>query len=179
MNAAKVHQLDPAESFEKILEGSALKSSAEFVRGFTPPDYLIDGMIQRQFLYSLTGQTGAGKSAILLLIAASVATGRPIGGIEVEQGNVIYCAGENPDDIKMRWVAMSGTFGFNSGSIDVHFVDGAQAISKLPPMIEEEADRLGGVSLVIIDTSAAFFEGDDENSKSGNAQARKGDAAPD
>ena len=32
-------------------------TSEEFVEGFTPPDYLIDGFLQRQFIYALTGQT--------------------------------------------------------------------------------------------------------------------------
>jgi hypothetical protein len=45
-------------------------SSAQFVSGFVPPDYVIFGLLQRRFLYSLTGKTGAGKTAILLRIAA-------------------------------------------------------------------------------------------------------------
>src|SRR5205085_11309299 len=40
-----------------------IKSSGEFVAGFVPPDYLADGLIQEAFLYSLTGATGAGKTA--------------------------------------------------------------------------------------------------------------------
>ena len=45
-----------------------VKSSAEFVRGFVPPDYAIDGLIQRRFLYSLTAPTGHGKTAVALLV---------------------------------------------------------------------------------------------------------------
>src|SRR5690606_19470506 len=40
-------------------------SSGELVRGFTPPDYDIDGVVQARFFYSLTGMTGTGKTAVL------------------------------------------------------------------------------------------------------------------
>jgi hypothetical protein len=53
---------------------SLIKSSKEFVAGFVPPDYLVDGLLQEAFLYSLTGATGAGKTAITLRLAASVLT---------------------------------------------------------------------------------------------------------
>jgi hypothetical protein len=35
----------------------------EFLSKFEAPDYLVDGLLQRHFLYSLTGMTGAGKTA--------------------------------------------------------------------------------------------------------------------
>jgi hypothetical protein len=37
-----------------------------FLKGFIPPDYLIDGILQRRFIYSLTAPTGGGKTAIAL-----------------------------------------------------------------------------------------------------------------
>ena len=144
-----------------------LQSSAEFIRDFTPPDYLIDGFLQRRFLYSLTGKTGSGKTAIELLLAASIALGRPIGSKEVQQGSVLYFAGENPDDVRMRWIAMSQQMNFDIETVDVHFVPGVFSISGLADRVRREVEGLGGVSLVIIDTTAAYFEGDDENS---NAQ---------
>ena len=45
-------------------------SSREFVRGFKPPDYHVDGISQKGYLYSTTAMTGTGKTAVLLLIAA-------------------------------------------------------------------------------------------------------------
>ena len=52
-----------------------IKSSQQFVAGFVPPDYTVDGLMQEGFLYSLTGATGAGKTAITLRLATSVALG--------------------------------------------------------------------------------------------------------
>ena len=42
-------------------------SSKQFIANFVPPDYLIEGLLQRRFIYSFTGLTGAGKTAIGLL----------------------------------------------------------------------------------------------------------------
>ncbi len=50
-------------------------SSANFLAGFVPPDYLWDGILQRRFIYSMTGPTGCGKTAVALTIAAHVAMG--------------------------------------------------------------------------------------------------------
>ena len=53
---------------------------------------------------------------------------------------------------------------FDLETIEVYFVPGRFKISELIEKIRDEVAKLGGVSLLIIDTSAAYFEGDDENS---------------
>jgi hypothetical protein len=127
------------------------------------PDYLIDGIIQRRFLYSLTAPTGAGKTAIALLLSAHVAIGRPLGEHNVEKGRVIYFAGENPDDVRMRWLAMAQHMNFDVETVDVCFIPGTFSISELEPRIRQELDAIGGAALVVVDTSAAYFEGEEEN----------------
>jgi hypothetical protein len=144
--------------------GNLIQSSAQFVKGFIPPDYLIDGILQRRFLYSFTGKTGSGKTAIVLLFAASVALGRSIGPFEVTQGRVLYFAGENPDDVRMRWIAMAQQMDFDVDAIDVCFIPGRFKISALRPRILKEVQDTGDVVLVVVDTSAAYFEGDEANS---------------
>ena len=148
-------------------------SSGEFVRDFVPPDYLINGLLQRRFIYSFTGATGAGKTAIAHRIAAHVAMGCPIGDYEVEKGRVIYFAGENPDDQRMRWIALSESMGFDPNDIDVHFLVGTDiVIEKTTDRITAEVNKLGGVCLVIIDTSAAYFNcGEECKDENDNVQA--------
>jgi hypothetical protein len=145
-------------------------SSAAFIASYVAPDYLIEGLLQRQFFYSLTGKTGGGKTAVALLFAAFVALGRTMDGKEFVRGRVLYLAGENPVDIQQRWIAMSQQTDFDGDTIDVHFIPGVFSVSAMADCIAEQVAALGGVSLVIIDTSAAYFEGDDENS---NVQAGK------
>ena len=140
-----------------------LQTSSRFVSGFVPPDYLWDGVLQRRFCYSFTAQTGAGKTAVALLLAASAALGLVLGGRQVERGRVLYFAGENPDDVRMRWIAMAEHMSFDIDTIDVHFIPGVFSIDALGAKVRAEVERLGGVALVIVDTSAAYFPGDAEN----------------
>lgn len=141
-----------------------LIASGDFVRGFVPPDYLIDGIMQSGFLYSLTGQTGAGKTAVALLLAANTAIGEPFAGRETKQGRVFYFAGENPDDVTMRWIGLCHALRLDANDLDVHFIRGVFDIDEFLDHIRAEADRLGGVGLIVVDTTAAYFLGTDENS---------------
>jgi hypothetical protein len=142
-------------------------SSKQFVADFEPPDYLIDGVVMRRFLYSLTGRTGKGKTSIALLIAMCKALGRPLGDHRMEKGRVLYFAGENPDDVRMRWLAMSEHLKFDVDTIGVHFIAGTGSISSDIGAIDKRVRDLRGVDLVIIDTNAAYFEGDNENDNVG------------
>ena len=45
----------------------------------------------------------------------------------------------------------------------ISFIPGVFSISEMQDVIATEADGLGGVDLVIVDTSAAYFLGQDEN----------------
>jgi hypothetical protein len=139
-----------------------IQSSAEFIGSLVPPDYLIDGILQRRFLYSLTAQTGSGKTAISILIAAHVSQGRPLGNKEIARGRVLYFAGENPDDIRMRWLAQTQQLGLEPCDFDVGFVPGTFKLSEIAGRINQEVDD-SELSMVVIDTSAAYFEGDEEN----------------
>jgi hypothetical protein len=147
-----------------------IKSSGEFIASYTAPSYLIDGVLQQNRLYTITGKTGAGKTAVKLLVAYSAATGTLLSDRDVERCPVLYLSGENPDDVKARWLAMSDHMNFDPNKIDVFFVDGAVTISKCRERIEQEMRAIGLFGLVIVDTSAAFFEGADEND---NVQAGK------
>ncbi|MBI1622573.1 AAA family ATPase [Aquamicrobium zhengzhouense] len=139
-------------------------TSAEFVRGFTPPDYLIDGIIQSGFLYSITGQTGSGKTAVALLVASCLALGEPLADQEVKQGRILYFAGENPDDVRMRWIGLCHELAIDPADIDAHFVEGVFSISEFAERIERDVAALGGCAAIFVDTTAAYFPGMDENS---------------
>ncbi len=146
-----------------------IKRSADFVHGFVPPDYLVDGILQRRYFYSMTAATGAGKTAVAMLLTASVASGRSLGDIPVERGTVLYLAGENATDVQMRWLGITQELGLDPAQTDVHFLDATLDLSQNAERISHEVARKGiRPALVIVDTAAAYNSGDDENS---NAQA--------
>jgi hypothetical protein len=161
---AKAANDNEPQSAEVPRKPPLLISSGDFVRGFQPPDYLLDGIMQSGFLYSLTGQTGAGKTAVALLLAACVAQGVTFAGRETKSGRVFYFAGENPDDVAMRWIGLCEALGYDPDTLDVHFVRGVFDLVEFLDHIKGEAARLGGVGMIVVDTTAAYFLGTDENS---------------
>jgi hypothetical protein len=139
-------------------------SSEEFTRDFVPPDYSWDGVLLRGYAYSFTARTGDGKTAVMLALAAATARGRDFAGRQVTQGTVLYFAGENPDDVRLRWIAMAQHFNFDADNIDVHFVCGTFDIAReLELRIRQEVAAIGGVIMVMINTSPAYFKGENEN----------------
>lgn len=142
-------------------------SAAEFVAGFTPPKYLVDGMIQRGYLYSLTAKTGHGKTAVTMFLAQAVARGTKIRGYDVTQGSVLILAGENPDDVRARFLVLADKHGFDIAKAPIHFIAGIVDVEAELPRIRAEAAAIPNLMLVIVDTAAAYFKGDDANS---NAQ---------
>jgi AAA domain len=146
-----------------------LTSSADFIAGFVPPEYLIDGIVQRRYFYSMTAQTGVGKTTIAMRWMAHVATGRPIGDREVQQGNVLYLAGENPDDVRARWLVLSREMGIDPNTDKVTWIVGAKDLGAEAQRFVAESTKKGlSFAYVAVDTAAAYNVGDDENS---NTQA--------
>ena len=138
-------------------------SITDFLAGFVAPDYLLDGILQRQFIYSLTAQTGHGKTALALLIARLIGGSKSnaaLGKHAADKGRVVYFAGENPDDLRMRVIGDENLF--NDKDARISFIPGTFSIEAMRARIEAEVKQLGGVDLIIVDTSAAYFNGKDE-----------------
>ena len=142
-----------------------LQTSAEFVASLKPPDYLIKGVLQRRFLYSMTAPTGAGKTCVAMRVAAHVAFGLPLAGRRVKQGRLLFLAGENPDDVRMRWIKLAEEMGVDVNTDRIVWLGARLPLSNKATrkQIDAEIAALGEVALVVVDTSAAFFEGDEEN----------------
>jgi AAA domain/RepB DNA-primase from phage plasmid len=160
----KIDARAEAPSNETAQQSDIIKSSAEFTAGFVPPDFLVGGLLQRQFCYSFTAKTGNGKTAVMLLLAAHVALGRQIGERNVERGKVLYFSGENSVDVCMRWIAMGREMDFDVNNIGVFIIPNRLKISQMKERICAEVEnKMTEVALILVDTSAAYFEGNDEN----------------
>jgi hypothetical protein len=162
----------PPKQEEKVAEpaapvGGLVISAGEFIRGFTPPEYLIDGIMQRGYLYSLTARTGAGKTAMPCTLASASHAASRSPGKEVMPGSVLFLAGENPDDIRARFLVLADAVGFDPADIPIHFIAGVVDIAKSMPAIRAAAEAISDLVLVIVDTAAAYFVGDEPNN---NAQ---------
>lgn len=153
-------------------QGAALRilSTKDFMTGFVPPDYLIDGILQRRFVYSLTGQTAHAKTAIALLLVELIASANPntwLGSHRVKKGQCVYFVGENPDDVRMRLIGAASKRDDDAEDDRVFFIPGVLNLAHMHRHLHDEFAKLGGFDLVVVDTSAAYFLGQDENA---NAQ---------
>ena len=141
-------------------------TSAEFLAGYSPPAYLVDGIIQRGYLYSLTARTGHGKTAVALYMAQAIARGVAMHGCKVLPGTVLILAGENPDDVRARFFVLGKAYGFDPAASKIRWIAGIKHLPSHMPIIREEVDKIDDLVLVLIDTAAAYFPGTETNSNS-------------
>ncbi|MFO1125105.1 MAG: AAA family ATPase [Methylocystis sp.] len=141
------------------------KTAATFAGEYVPLAYTIEPFLRSSSLYALTARTGAGKTGFLVVAMLAVATGRAdILGREVTQGRVAYLACENPDDIRMRLMIAAYLLNIDLRSLGDNIVildrrEKPEAVhAALAKLAEEKPFRL-----IIVDTLAAFFDGDNIN----------------
>jgi hypothetical protein len=143
-----------------------IRDAAAFAGEYKPADFLVDGLLQTGFLYSMTAPTGTGKTAVALLLSQRVADGVPFAGREVQSGAVLYAAGENADELRQRFLALCDREKRQPNSFNIHFLTPRTSKGLLIGFaeIEEYARHVdGGVRCVVVDTAAAFFDGENEN----------------
>jgi hypothetical protein len=138
-------------------------SGRDFCKEYEPVDFLIDSIIEETRLYTLTAPTGTGKTAVSLLIAESVALGKSFAGNITKQAGVLILSGENPSDVRVRFMAMCDR--------NPELKDAPIYFTKDPFSIEDKLDEIydifkkhPDIKLVIVDTLQAFFDGEDSNS---------------
>lgn len=140
-----------------------LSSFSAYVGSFIAPDYLIDRILIKGRVYSLTAATGHLKTAWATYAALCVACGVPMAGLEVRQSKVLLLSGENDEDQKARTIATSQEFGLTPPDENFHVLSGSQGIGSLTPRIKDINEEHGPFGLIVTDTSIAYFGGEDEN----------------
>ena len=141
------------------------KTLAAFAAEYVPLDYTVEPIIRGGSLYTLTAKTGAGKTALMVVKALAIATGRrDLLSLDVAKGRVAYLTAENPDDTRMRFMIACYLLNIDFAEIADRVVildrrekpeDVAAGLMKLA---EQEP-----FALIQLDTLAAFFDGKDIN----------------
>jgi hypothetical protein len=136
----------------------------------TEPEFLVEGMVERNSLCLVFGKPASGKSFFAVDIGASVATGRAFQGLAVQQGDVVLIVGEGGRSIKRRFRAWAKHHNMNSDDIRVMVSRSAvnyrdeKAAEKLSSELDEAVENGLRPVLFIIDTLARNYGGGDENS---------------
>ncbi len=141
------------------------KSAAKFASEYVPLAYVVEPIIRSGSLYTLSAKTGGGKTALNIVTALAVATGRgDILAREVHQGRVAYLACENPDDIRMRLKIAAFMLNVDMDALGDAFL--ILDVRASPEGVHGALVQLAQkepFALIIVDTLAAFFDGDNIN----------------
>ncbi|WP_247181945.1 helicase RepA family protein [Escherichia coli] len=130
--------------------------------------YVIKGLIPAESLCSTYGASGSYKSFLAISWSCHVATGMAWGGRRVSKGAVIYIAGEGSMGVKRRVKAWEITH--DKVVTDLCIVN-APVFPASPDYVEQVIRTAGlvksrtgeNVRLIVIDTLARCFGGNDEN----------------
>lgn len=132
----------------------------------TPPQWLIENILEEESLIGLIGRSGSGKSFLAIDMACSIASGTLFHGRATTLGTVLYVASEGKRGLTTRVEAWCHKYGISSENLDLHI-----SKQKLPMHdnnavrdVLNEANLIGNVRLIIIDTLARSFGGHNENS---------------
>ena len=144
----------------------SFQSTSQWVNSWRKPDYSVFRMrARRAAVYTITGPAGSGKSSIAACLARMIALGEDLDGEPISKQRVLYMSGENSEDDKTRVAIDLFKRGMDPSDVDIDWIGGAFSLSnRMPELVSrmENANRPYGV--VIIDSSTAYFLGEDENS---------------
>ena len=134
-------------------------------RDLPPTEYVVEGLIEHRGMSSVIGDPGVGKSAVVLDMAAHIATGRPWHGRRTIQCPVAYIAGEGVRGASSRLKAWERAHGENLDR-KMFIVEEALMIGGAVENWAYIAEQCvaHGVGLIIFDTLARMTTGLDENS---------------
>lgn len=144
----------------------------DVIKNFKPTDWLINGYFQQHSMGIIFGDPAAGKTFVAIDMACCISVGIPYHGHNTKKGAVFYIAGEGQNGLALRFKAWEEGSGVNleDGSLHVatspiQLYDLANAEILIATIDEMIAKHNTSPSLIIIDTLARNFGGDENSSK--------------
>jgi hypothetical protein len=148
-----------------IPDGPVCQPVDAFLADGDAPSWVVGGIIQTNYLYALTAPTNHGKTAVSLVMALCVAAGRPFAGRQTMAGKVLILCGENQDGFRLRMLATMDSLGITMNDVRgrMFVLPQSTGLAYLLEQIKKDADTMGDLTFVLVDTSVSFFTGDNEN----------------
>jgi hypothetical protein len=176
LGKGRAARVEPEPEPEQPQEGEGYHSSFKLTRAdaleLTEPEYLVNGILERDSLAAVFGESGSAKSFFTLDLLASIATGCTFHGRPVEEAPCVYLCGEGNRAIKRRLVAWEKGRGVSLAGAPL-FVSNRAAVL---PDASTEKELMAAVDAIVqttrqvpgviaFDTLARSLAGD-ENSNS-------------
>jgi len=144
-----------------------IRSEYDFINSLEIPDPIVDGVIARGRSYSLTANTGHAKTALAAYLMIAVSEPELMKWERVHDTcDVLFCSGENPDDLKMRILGHRNENPMLQGKRR-HYIEGVFDVDQSFATLKAKAESLPDLGLIIIDTKQAFqtIENDIDNAE--------------
>ena len=143
----------------------------ELQKQFEVPDELIEGLLIRNEISILYGDSNSGKTFLAIHMACAIARGVEWLGRKTEPGLVLYLATESPATVRLRVQAYEHYnqcdvgYGFAIVQAPVNFHNSAEDVLMVIQAIKEAEERTGlKTQMIVIDTLARVSAGANENS---------------
>ena len=149
------------------------RSASNLTRQPQTVQYLIKGLLKRKGLHMLFGESGCGKSFMMLDMAVAIASPDidTWNGKKVHHGGVVYFCAEGADGLNARFTACCDKYGLDPDRVQLDIFDevfklnGNDSDHTLETTLQEIKAVYSQPALVIFDTLNIFMDGD-ENSAS-------------
>ena len=172
--------VEPQPEPEPPREGERLPNALRLIRAdeleLTEPEYLVHGVIERDSLAAVFGESGSAKSFFTLDMLCSISTGCTFHGRTTEEAPAVYLCGEGNRAIKRRLTAWEKGRGVSLAGVPL-FVSNRAAVL---PDDATEKDLLAAVDKIVqatgrmpgviaFDTLARSLAGDENSNTDMNA----------
>jgi len=134
------------------------------------PDWLIEGILEKESLACVFGKPKSGKSFIAIAMAAAIAKGEKFYGNDAYAAPVMFVCGEGQRGTKRRLAAWQQGM-YSLENVPLYLSDRAIRINDNDDfkMLEEEIDALqnqvGKIGMIVIDTFQRNFVGNENSAE--------------
>ena len=126
-----------------------------------PLEYVVENLLVKGYLYTLTAKNNHGKTTLAMLLAAAVTKGEPFGDMRTEKGRVLFLAGENAYDTDLKLKALGD-------KVDLTMIDvipfSFEMRNHWQDILKENGHWI--YNLVIVDSVQAYFVDGDMSTNS-------------
>ncbi|MEI7464296.1 MAG: AAA family ATPase [Burkholderiales bacterium] len=145
----------------------AFVDGAQLLDNFEPPEYLLEPVIVRGQVVGFTGHPNNGKTAVALPVTLGCVGIVDIPGTIAEPatGKALLLFGENDTNATGQLYATLLAYGRTPEAIRdrVWVWPYKDRLDAMVARVEELADRIGGLDVIMVDSKAAYSPADDEN----------------
>lgn len=155
--------IEDAPTEAKKLSRFRVVPAQEFAVG-RPLNWIIKGVLPKAEVIVIYGESGSGKTFMVLDMVASIATGRQWRDLKTEAGKVVYICAEGVGGFRQRLKAYSHQFAVPLEGLPGVIPDAPNFLEGKDPLeIAKQIKIAGGASVVVIDTLSAVASGGNEN----------------